>query len=429
MRKSLLIPIIVLVCLGLFILFVFVLPRHQEEKSVLAPWNQKPITHLTIVHQQDEIVLTLQEQPTTQWYITSPRRALAEYGTVNQILQGLAAVGKYATPVEDPDPVAHGLDKPWLQISLGDATERTLLSLGKQTFNGRHYYMSLDDQTEYLVPTQVIDTFASAGLSFTTLRSKSIVHFYPWNVVSYSLDGLGPETVVLKKLDERTWGLEAPYRDLAEYTRASDIVWEYVNLRATDFFDDVEDLGEYSLDEPALTVTFQLQDGTSTTVLVSSKIEAENGFYLKTSDSNTVYFVRKYSILPLELTVDELTMSTLTRFSPGDLDEVAFRDETGEWIFVRAKDAWYCGTEEVSLETMTGLLNSLQGLAVEKADSQNLGQTKWEIRLDPTADPTPIVITIDENYRTRVTSRSRILQLDPQAVEALMAQFKGLGGS
>ena len=142
MRKSLLIPIIVLVCLGLFILFVFVLPRHQEEKSVLAPWNQKPITHLTIVHQQDEIVLTLQEQPTTQWYITSPRRALAEYGTVNQILQGLAAVGKYATPVEDPDPVAHGLDKPWLQISLGDATERTLLSLGKQTFNGRHYYMS-----------------------------------------------------------------------------------------------------------------------------------------------------------------------------------------------------------------------------------------------------------------------------------------------
>lgn len=78
---------------------------------------------------------------------------------------------------------------------------------------------------------------------------------------------------------------------------------------------------------------------------------------------------------------------------------------------------------------MTGLLNSLQGLAVEKADSQNLGQTKWEIRLDPTADPTPIVITIDENYRTRVTSRSRILQLDPQAVEALMAQFKGLGGS
>lgn len=387
MKKSLTFVIVLCIALGTFVYFAVRNQANEESSSAISPWNEKTITRLSITHEQGQFELYLRQEPTRDWYLISPRNTLADYSLVNKFVQLLVEIGLTAKAAEAPH---EHITEPWLMIALGDDNATTTLSFGQKAASGEDYYVSINDTLVYLVPEHLLYGLEPSELTLNKLRAKSIVHFYPWEVEGLTLEGLNEEPIVLSKIDEKSWQMDRPYQELADYTAVSDILWEYANLRAVDFFDDVQDLHAYQLDEPALIATFKLENGSTTTVLISPKSEKANGYYVKTQDSDTVYFIRKYSFLPLDVNPKGLIKTTLISLDTGFLDQLYSADGVLELSLIRTRDSSSCGNTSIPEASVTDLLSILQNLRIESTSLERLGKTKFKVHLDRVSNPVPL---------------------------------------
>lgn len=149
------------------------------------------------------------------------------------------------------------------------------------------------------------------------------------NVVSGSSEDLEHITVknptdeydVIYKLndyDSKVWYVEPLLEAQPMSGSGSSVASACANINATDKFENVEDMGEYGLADPAGEVIIDYSDGSQMTVYLGSPVPADGGYYISTDrEPNTVYV--------LSATSSDVFFQPLTDFL--DLQITSYEDQ------------------------------------------------------------------------------------------------------
>ncbi len=143
--------------------------------------------------------------------------------------------------------------------------------------------------------------------------------------VSYDLTSLDPESVTgfVITNSKGTWSFEKtddeekPWKggDLAasietlDQDEVADILNSACHMEADYRMETHEGLEEYGLQEPSMTVTFTLRDGTETVVSIGDENNAIHRFYASVSGDDSVYCIQNFTKIKLDVTESQLTKS------------------------------------------------------------------------------------------------------------------------
>ena len=112
----------------------------------------------------------------------------------------------------------------------------------------------------------------------------------------------GTQRVVLRKdVESASWVIQEPISDTADTFVVSPVADNLQNLRATTVITDAQDLAQFGLDDPSLSVTATFSDteGTRHTVLIGSATVDGSAYYGKRPDADTVYLIGNVTVEPL----------------------------------------------------------------------------------------------------------------------------------
>ncbi len=89
------------------------------------------------------------------------------------------------------------------------------------------------------------------------------------------------------------------YADILLSTDMTDLLQEFTaTLMATDTVSKVDDLKDFGLDDPAATATVTYTDGSTAVLYVGNVTPAEDGYYVRTDQDDTVYIFDTDAVLP-----------------------------------------------------------------------------------------------------------------------------------
>jgi hypothetical protein len=136
------------------------------------------------------------------------------------------------------------------------------------------------------------------------------------------------------------WYLVEPFKDLADPDLVAYLVESTAGLRFDEEITEPESLGEYGLDKPILNMKF-ISNAQETVTLAVGIPEESINWYVKTSESDSIYLLRNLPEFPTQVLAEELisarlvfldmdnVVSVTARF--GDMDKY-FEYKQGSWV-------------------------------------------------------------------------------------------------
>ena len=205
----------------------------------------------------------------TDWRMTKPFTARADYATVEGLVQRLSS-GQMQSIVEaeGKDLAKYGLDNPPLRVSAGTGSTRATLLIGTPGPDEKPF---AKDMARPMVFT--IDTTLTADLSKPVgdYRRKDAFDFRSFNATRVELRRDGATQVLTKTTaDGKEVWKDATGKTL-DATKVEDVLTKLTNLRAQQF----EIAAHPSLKMPALTVVAQFDDGKRTETVTFGRAGAE----------------------------------------------------------------------------------------------------------------------------------------------------------
>ena len=143
---------------------------------------------------------------------------------------------------------------------------------------------------------------------------------------------------IVKKGDEWVFGDEPdlpvsqPRADGVSYDMQEFIAAEIVEENATD-------VAKYGLEPAHITTALSFKDGSKACFYVGSKVQGENGYYVKIGDENTVYMVTAAQCESLLYTKEDMLAMTLQEFYITDIESITLSRRDGEQFTVTQKFA------------------------------------------------------------------------------------------
>lgn len=275
------------------------------------------------------LVLQIDEQRTRiekekeAWNFVTPVSAKANAILVNSTLNQLVdtqAILLYTTGDDDLEKL--GLTSPEMRVTLGGNNRRQTISIGnvvefEQEENNEDTpemrYAVLDDNPT--VFTVLAEPFSKLKQAQEILRERRFFFFNPLQVSDITI-AQPPRLLKLQKLEnqdetsvENTWQVLTQHEGGEVISQPSDegivnaLLVNLSRMQAQRFVSDSpspSDLTEYGFDEPNATITIQLEDGTSKTLLLgnlsqrsdSNPTTNSNNLFAKLDHEEFVYEVR-----------------------------------------------------------------------------------------------------------------------------------------
>lgn len=241
------------------------------------------------------------------WKFEAPIAANADPALVESTINSLSSL-QVVRFVEDnsSDPVAQGLNDPFIRISLfGNKREQTLLvgnpdpsAQGEATYFARLEALP----TVFTIPARTIDTLRQAQQD---LRKRDFFEFDPREVDSLVIRKNENE-LRLQKLETGNWQVIAkiPNRNIqthrADAAHVNTLLRDLSQLRALDFIMDnpsAADLGQLHLNNPQRTIELTLPEGKSHRLNLAYPRDEEEKLFAQNPKNPFVYEVQREPLL------------------------------------------------------------------------------------------------------------------------------------
>jgi hypothetical protein len=279
------------------------------------------------IHHSDHR-LTVEKASDLTWVVDTPLNYEISQEAVNTLVAAVAG-GRFEKEIEsDPyDLDAFGLATPNTRIVVERERKgsKTLL-VGSATPVGSGYYVkNEDDNRVWVISSALADALVK---TVDDLREKKIVKeptgsFDGIRIVKRIEDDI---TDVICQKHGEDWYLKQPITDKANKELINRILAEVAGLTVEDFVDDEgSDLSIWGLNRPRLRIDLTIEGrGMPFQLFVGNPGPGDEGFYIKTGDSPSVYLVKPSYFSALEVTPPELVANRLIQWDHTGTDASAF---------------------------------------------------------------------------------------------------------
>jgi hypothetical protein len=350
-------------------LIVYELPQAEREatKDKLLTVDKDAITGVTLVYPDREIELAKRDKG---WRLVRPVDAPADDPAVRSMLGMVVDAEVQRTLDEVPQDLSgFGLDKPNVVVRL-TAKDATLppIAVGKNTTIGGKTYVRKGDEPKIYLTTTVIQT--GLNKQAKDLRDKQLLVFQDGDVTRVAIARTGGETTTLVRSTEGEAWTVADGQP-ADSTEVRSYLASLRAARAVDFPDDApQDLKQYGLDKPRLTVTVSGKEGIESQTLALGAERTEGSakhVYAQRQGVPTVYALGDWSYRSLDKGTNQFRDKTVLKVDPTSVGRVELtRREGGSVVLVRQPEGGWrfeSGAEGKTSEgPVTRLLEDVQEL-------------------------------------------------------------------
>jgi len=354
----------------------------REQSRILPHFAADSIVFLTVEADGKRITCRRnQRDKDKKWYITEPLRLRADSSEIEDIirrLEGAVRVGVVYPEEDKPlDLAQYGLDRPRCRVTLAESAPGgriwTLL-VGKETGVGDTVF--LKHQGEDAVLCVAGDIARRVSINLNSVRSKKLAERIETSELT-SVAISAPEWEDRAALDIRcvrtdgVWELGKPLRDLANGSEVEGLAEEINNhfLAEDDFVvDDPTRAGQYGLENPSLSLTFQTADR-ATTIVFGKRKQDEARIYAMNKAEQAIVTVPMSLFEKLRKEPHALRERSLAVFEKADVAKITAVSAHDCLVVEKVQDGWrICGDEPAKADNIVigDILSGLQETTVEQ---------------------------------------------------------------
>ena len=213
-----------------------------------------------------------------EWWFTSPFSGLLAVDRAKSLVEAVAALKGTRRDVPNPDDPQFGLAQPQMTVSITYRGDRlTTLSLGAQSPVGNRFFARLSDRPGLFLVDQGLQSTLDQDPQ--QMRDKRLIaKLEPAKVKAVTVQ-LGAEQVVVQQVPlvkETTWEITVPRALKADKGVVEGLVSSLQNQDAMEFLPYTEEnLAACGLENPPLSVTYEVQDLGPVTVYLGREEQRE----------------------------------------------------------------------------------------------------------------------------------------------------------
>jgi hypothetical protein len=255
--------------------------RNDEKKVFLIPASQESTLNKSTFDLRDKTLLkferdkvdaigvdaggkTLQlAKDNSEWKITQPLQARADYGSVEGLIGRLQSAGMKSIVSDNPTPAdlkQYGLDKPAATVDLKLGSARATLAVGGKAADNTVYARDASKPMVVTIDGSLADELKKGADDY---RRKDIFEFRPYNATRVEI-ARNTQTIAFEKVKgagdkaEEKWRRVSPTAGDVDKDKVDSLLSRLSNMRATSFVDASAKTG---LNMPAMTVLAKFDDG------------------------------------------------------------------------------------------------------------------------------------------------------------------------
>ncbi|HWP42676.1 MAG TPA: DUF4340 domain-containing protein [Blastocatellia bacterium] len=332
--------------------------------------------------------VTTVENRDGKWVITQPLNAPADKTTMDSLANSITSsrIERNITASAE-EKASYGLGEPpvVLEIKLKSGEQHTV-RLGNKDFSGLSVYAEIDGSGNVaLLPSSLL---TNADRSLDDLRDRSVVSASQFEITSLKIASEDGQISLAK--DGTDWHIKSPIESPADDTEVSSVLGQLTSAKVAGFVSETSDnLAEYGLDKPRLTVTATLQSGGEQVLIVGSK--TEDDYYAKNSARPQVFKIDSMLYDRLNVKLSTLRDRQILTEGEGELTAievknpnirlVAEKNSEGKWLVKEPADK---KDKEVSVAIIIDPLQMKANEIIDKpspAVSSKLAKPVVEMRL------------------------------------------------
>jgi hypothetical protein len=361
--RSTLVLALLFVALGAYVYLVeFKRAEEEEKKETLFTFETDDVTAVALVYPDRTIEM---RRADGTWRLTTPLDADADQASVDNLIRAIAEC-EVKRKLEDvsEDLTPYGFDEDGISVRVTLASgELPEIKVGKATPVGFSTYVKRADKPEVFLTGSAFRSGMDKQVK--DLRDKTILSFEAGDAEEIALGG-EDRGLLLKKTDGR-WRIERPGPHAADDATVRGFLSNLTGLRATDFpSESPENLAEYGLEEPRLTVRVSFGEKREPIEVQLGKKEDDEQVYVRVAGRPTIYEVGSWHYRDLDKGPLDFRDRQIFAFTKGDAGTVEVHPR-GESAFVLERDesgTWKIKDEPVEpvASTVDRFVDDLAGL-------------------------------------------------------------------
>jgi hypothetical protein len=338
MKRNTLILLLLAAVIGVAVYYLEIKPgkprdeKTDESKPAFA-FKREDISSISITRSGQTVTIA---DADGKWTINQPLTAQANQSTVDSLVGGLtsAKIERNLTPSAE-EMKSFGLEEPAvaLEIKLKSGETQTL-KLGAKDFSGLSAYAQIGDSKDVaLVPASVL---TNSDKSLDDLRDKAILGASQFDIKSIGLKNENGQISLLKEGGE--WVLKKPFEAGVETNEITSFLSEITTSEAEEFVSETaDDLAKYGLDNPKITLTAQLNDGSEKTISAGVK---DDNHYAKASTRAQILKISSSLYDKLNIKASDLRNKEMFKLDKDNLSKVEIRNPNMKLIAEKNGDKW-----------------------------------------------------------------------------------------
>jgi uncharacterized protein DUF4340 len=338
MKRNTLILLLLAAVIGAGVYFLEIKPgkprdETPDESKPAFAFKREDISSVAITRAGQTVNV---EDKDGKWAITQPLTAQANQSAVDSLVSSLTSAKIERNLSSSADEMkSFGLEEPavTLEIKLKSGETQTL-KLGAKDFSGLSVYAQVGDSKDVsLVPASVL---TNSDKSLGDLRDKAILGVSQFDIKSISITNEHGPLSLAK--DGGDWALKKPFEAGVDSTNINAFLNEITSAQAEEFASETaDDPATYGLDNPKITLTAQLNDGSEKTVSVGVKDE---NHYLKASTRPEIVKISSSLYDKLNIKASELRNKDIFKLDRDNLSKIEIKNPNLKLVAEKNGDKW-----------------------------------------------------------------------------------------
>ncbi|MGH7351256.1 MAG: DUF4340 domain-containing protein [Candidatus Methylomirabilales bacterium] len=335
----------VLALLGLAYYFLEIREARKQDETKLVPFQEKEVSTLSIRRGETVITLIREEQG---WRMSQP---VEDRGDEREIIALLGNVtrARIERTLEAQENIGEfGLQNPAIvfTVQLKDKDQPFTLEVGIAAPAGFSAYARRPGEKKILlVPATVKASLEREPFAF---RSKAPLFIDREGVgtVRVSWNSL---QLRLERREKNEWWIIHPLEAKADPAKMSDFLRAVTQDQVTTFLDKPPaNLGSLGLDPPRGEITFALEAGAETTLLLGTR-KKPGGLYARRRGEQQILELKEAFVKGLPQHVADLRDRTLLNFDHGQVARIELESPRGRTLVTKEGDTWKIKEPEEAL--------------------------------------------------------------------------------
>lgn len=295
-----------------------------------------------VVYERSPLRIRVESMGDDRWMVKEPVEALASASKIRNFIQSFNYARAQQFVSESADDLSpYGLDEPAYRVSLfmKDEPDPKVFLLGNLDEAEEMIYVKVAKSSRVMtIRKDILEKFPLTAADF---REKLLFGPDPAAIERIELVRAEGEIVVEKDATGQ-WLITRPISANADDESANTLAFDLTNLRIDVFLDDnPEDLGDYGLQEPKLTVrAWQEGEQAPRVLLVGGQDDANNAVYAKRQSEPAVFRIEAEPAGRLSRSIHGLREKHLYGFREEDIGKFAVMYPDRSFVFKRRGHKW-----------------------------------------------------------------------------------------